>query len=88
MALLLGVRVIRLGDWDYGNQDGGELHAGTVTMPDGLSGSTLPKNVVFIAWDCGTVANYLIDSPNINIRVFDNAQSGTVFCVYLRMIKI
>jgi hypothetical protein len=73
---LSGLRVIRCGESVFGEQDGGEFHAGTVSASDILSHAVLPKNMIFIAWDSGTIANYCRDSLPFDLRVFDNAQAG------------
>jgi len=74
-----GLRVIRCGEWKYGDQDGGEGHAGTVCLPTKITMDCLPRGMVFVAWDSGIIANYWYDSSEdlaFDLRVFDNSQTG------------
>jgi len=78
-----GLRVIRYGDWSYGDQDGGEGHVGTVCLPSKISMDCLPRGMVFVAWDSGVVANYWYDGskngPVCDLRLFDNSQTGRLY---------
>jgi E3 ubiquitin-protein ligase mind-bomb len=75
-----GLRVIRVGEWLYDDQDGGPCNVGTVCTPEKIRPDSLPKNMVFVAWDTGTVANYCFDGDDesrvVDLRVFDNSQTG------------
>lgn len=64
----VGLRVVRGPDWNWGKQDGGERHVGTVTRYES------PKEVV-VVWDSGTAANYRCSNP-YDIRVLDSAGAG------------
>ena len=66
--LAVGLRVVRGPDWNWGKQDGGEKHVGTVTRYES------PKEVV-VVWDSGTMANYRCSNP-YDIRVLDSAGAG------------
>lgn len=66
--LAVGLRVVRGPDWNWGKQDGGERHVGTVTRYES------PKEVV-VVWDSGTMANYRCSNP-YDIRVLDSAGAG------------
>ena len=59
MLPLKGVRVVRGPDWRYGDQDGGEGHAGTVIDSSDLNHFG-PKTVTVI-WDTGVKALYRTD---------------------------
>ena len=77
-----GLRVIRYGDWTYGDQDGGEGHVGTISLPTMITMECLPHSMVFITWDSGVIANYWYDGidsePVCDLRVLDNSQTGTL----------
>jgi len=77
-----GLRVIRYGEWKYGDQDGGEGHVGTVSLPTKITMECLPHGMVFVTWDSGVIANYWYDDHGddnltCDLRVFDNSQTGT-----------
>jgi len=76
-----GLRVIRFGEWKYDEQDGGQGHVGTICMPTKIAMESLPHGMVFVAWDCGIIANYWYDGDDdddlrCDLRVFDNSQIG------------
>jgi len=56
MSPLKGVRVVRGPDWKYGDQDGGEGHAGTVIDSSDLN--YLGPKTVTVIWDTGVKAQY------------------------------
>ena len=56
MSPLKGVRVVRGPDWKYGDQDGGEGHAGTVIDSSDLN--YLGPKTVTVIWDTGVTALY------------------------------
>lgn len=56
MSPLKGVRVVRGPDWRYGDQDGGEGHAGTVIDSSDLN--YLGPKTVTVIWDTGVKALY------------------------------
>ena len=56
MSPLKGLRVVRGPDWKYGDQDGGEGHAGTIINSADLDHFG-PKTVTVI-WDSGVKAQY------------------------------
>ena len=82
--LQAGLRVVRGPDWNWGDQDGGEGHIGTVVKPrvGGQQRKTVTRDVVFVRWDNGVVANYRIDGSR-DLRVLRSAPSGEnglLFC--------
>ncbi len=63
MSHLNGLRVVRGPDWRWGDQDGGEGHAGTVCTVkyDRLTGhrkDLLPGGLVYVNWDTGDWGKY------------------------------
>ena len=57
-GLELGARVIRGVDWQWGDQDGGVGHVGTIVL---LGHSGLPgclPGTVMVLWDNGVLQNY------------------------------
>jgi len=83
-----GLRVIRYGNWNYGDQDGGEGHSGTICLPTKITMDALPQGMVFVAWDSGIIANYWYCNGDANLscdlRVFDNSQTGRVSYCHLQ----
>lgn len=86
--LEVGLRVVRGQDWKWGEQDGGEGHAGTVVEigkppPAGNLGTThnttdkTPDKTAIIQWDQGSRSNYRIGYQGAyDLLVFDNAAAG------------
>lgn len=72
-----GIRIVRGPDWNWGNQDGGEGHVGTV-CEIGKSGTVgSPDKTVVVQWDNGTRTNYRVGyTGKYDLRVIDNAQIG------------
>jgi len=88
-----GLRVIRYGDWNYSDQDGGEGHVGTVCLPTKIKMDALPHGMVFVAWDSGVIANYWYDGSDdsqltCDLRVFDNSQTGRLLTHRLEEIVV
>jgi len=65
---LIGTRVVRGPDWDWGEQDGGDGHVGT------LRKCKNSKEVV-VVWDHGIAANYRCNSSH-DLRILDSAPAG------------
>ncbi|XP_012288301.1 E3 ubiquitin-protein ligase MIB2 [Orussus abietinus] len=86
--LEVGLRVVRGQDWKWGNQDGGEGHAGTVIEigkppSSGNSGTNAnpvdktPDKTVIVQWDYGSRSNYRIGYHGaFDLLIFDNAAAG------------
>ena len=55
---ILGTRVVRGRDWEWGNQDGGEGCVGTVVQIGQDKKSPFTTQLVWIQWDCRGKANY------------------------------
>ena len=75
-----GVRVVRGPDWCWTEQDGGDGHVGTVVEPrishvGGRRHRTVTRDVVFVRWDIGVVANYRV-SGSCDLRVLRSAPAG------------
>jgi len=73
----LGLRVVRGTNWQWGEQDGGEGHVGTVVKPGMQSCDVVVSNTVFVLWDSGQLANYRVGRDTAyDLRQFDNAAAG------------
>ncbi|XP_020622118.1 E3 ubiquitin-protein ligase MIB2-like isoform X3 [Orbicella faveolata] len=74
---ILGTRVVRGRDWEWGNQDGGEGCVGTVVEIGEDKKSPFTPQLVWIQWDCGTKANYRagFDGKH-DLRVFETGNQG------------
>ncbi|XP_049797382.1 E3 ubiquitin-protein ligase MIB2 [Schistocerca nitens] len=73
----LGVRVVRGPDWCWGEQDGGEGHAGTVVEVGRTGSGTSPEGTVVVQWDAGMRTNYRTGYQGAyDLRVVDNAPAG------------
>lgn len=71
MEPVLGMRVVRGPDWDWGDQDGGMGYVGTVVGVDQV------QKGVTVQWDMGHQCNYRCGIDNkFDIRVLDSAQIG------------
>lgn len=66
-ALMLPLQV-RGVDWKWGDQDGGDGHAGTVRSFESAEG-------VVVVWDNGTAANYRCAGA-FDLRIFDSSATG------------
>jgi len=55
MSSLIGLRVVRGPDWKWGDQDGGEGFAGTVTNI--IQSEPLSRSVT-VVWDSGLKGHY------------------------------
>ena len=75
-----GLRVVRGPDWEWGDQDGGEGHVGTVvevgetSVSDGGGG-----RAVVVQWDCGESrpCTYRCGlGGKFDLRVLDSAPTG------------
>ena len=72
-GMCLGLRVVRGPDWEWGDQDGGEGHVGTV-VEDEIS---LNKSVV-VQWDCTERICYRCGhDEKYDLRVLDRGPAGT-----------
>ena len=78
VPFLLGLRVVRGPDWEWGDQDGGEGHVGTVVEVGEPSVSDGGRAVV-VQWDYGTErpCNYRCGlERKYDLRVLDSASTG------------
>ena len=70
MEPVLGLRVVRGPDWEWGDQDGGEGFVGTVA---GLE----EDGSVIVQWDTGQRCRYRCGQDDkFDLRVLDTAQIG------------
>ncbi|XP_071944966.1 E3 ubiquitin-protein ligase MIB1-like [Antedon mediterranea] len=70
-----GIRVVRGPDWNWGVQDGGEGHVGTIVFPKETD--ELKSNATFVNWDKGLRANYRTGhGQKFDLLVFDTAPAG------------
>ena len=76
MALKPGFRVVRGPDWQWGDQDGGEGHVGTVVEVGHPSESDGGRAVV-VQWDCGERCRYRCGvEGKYDLGVLDSAPAG------------
>jgi len=70
---LVGVRCIRGPDWQWGDQDGGIGHVGTIVEPSG----PCAQGTVVVVWDYGFQQNYRAGQGGAyDLRMLDNASTG------------
>ena len=75
MEVQVDLRVVRGPDWEWGDQDGGEGHVGTVVEVGESSVSDRGRAVV-VQWDCGERCKYRCGlDGKYDLRVLDNAPS-------------
>lgn len=83
----VGLRVVRGHSWAWGDQDGGEGHAGTVievgkppassASSSGGSSEKTPDKTAIVQWDGGSRSNYRIGYQGAyDLLLFDNAAAG------------
>ena len=80
MEIQVGLRVVRGPDWEWGDQDGGEGHVGTVVEVPEKSASFEGDHheYVVVQWDYGKRFRYRCGvEGQYDLRVFDSAPSGT-----------
>ena len=76
MKVLVGLRVVRGPDWEWGDQDGGEGHVGTV-VEVGEPISSSGGRAVVVQWDCGNRCKYRCGvGKKHHLRVFDTGPTG------------
>ena len=76
MEARVALRVVRGPDWEWGDQDGGEGHVGTV-VEVGESANE-GGGAVVVQWDCGERCKYRCGlDGKYDLRVLDNATAGT-----------
>ena len=69
---MLGVRVVRGPDWEWGDQDGGEGFVGTVVGAEEGSGK------VVVQWDMGQSHSYRSGyAGKYDLRILDSAPAGS-----------
>ena len=67
----IGLRVVRGPDWEWGDQDGGEGHVGTVVELD------VARRAAVVQWDCAERCLYRCGHDNkYDLRVFDRGPTG------------
>ena len=83
MKPVLGLRVVRGPDWEWGDQDGGEGFVGTVV------GAEEGGRVATIQWDMGYRSRYRCGHEDkSDIRVLDNAQIGSLLPLHVRLLFV
>ena len=76
MEVQVGLRVVRGPDWEWGDQDGGEGHVGTVVEVGEPPVSDGGRAVV-VQWDCGERCKYRCGlEGKYDLRVLDSASTG------------
>jgi len=55
---MVGIRVVRGPDWKWGDQDGGEGHAGTIIPTSDSDLKLHGPRTVTVQWDSGLKASY------------------------------
>ena len=74
---LLGTRVVRGQDWEWGNQDGGEGFVGTVAQVGKDKKSLATAQLVYVQWDCGGKHDYRAGiEKKHDLRVFSLTNGG------------
>ena len=75
MEVIPGLRVVRGPDWEWGDQDGGEGHVGTVVeVGEPVSDE---GGVVVVQWDYGERCKYRCGlDGKYDLRVLDGAPAG------------
>ena len=74
---LLGTRVVRGQDWEWGNQDGGEGFVGTVVQVGRDKKSPVTEQLVYVQWDCGGKHNYRAGiEKKHDLRIFSLTNGG------------
>nr|XP_058964216.1 E3 ubiquitin-protein ligase MIB2-like isoform X3 [Pocillopora verrucosa] len=79
---LLGTRVVRGQDWEWGNQDGGEGFVGTVVQVGRDKKSPVTEQLVYVQWDCGGKHNYragIEKKHDLRIFSFTNGDAKHLF---------
>ena len=67
----IGLRVVRGPDWEWGDQDGGEGHVGTVVELD------VARRAAVVQWDCTERCLYRCGHDSkYDLRVFDSGPTG------------
>ena len=75
---VLGLRVVRGPDWEWGDQDGGEGYVGTVVGLEGGGGA------VVVQWDTGQRCRYRCgEQGKYDLRILDSGPSGNVVGIEL-----
>ena len=68
-----GLRVVRGRDWQFGDEDGGEGHVGTVVeIGELIDGG---RRVV-VQWDCGKRCNYRCGDGKFELRILKKNYTG------------
>jgi E3 ubiquitin-protein ligase mind-bomb len=76
MEVQMGLRVVRGPDWEWGDQDGGEGHVGTV-VEVGEPPVSHGGRAVIVLWDCGERCEYRCGlEGKYDLRVLDSAPAG------------
>ena len=74
--VLVGLRVVRGPDWEWGEQDGGEGCVGTV-VEVGEAVNVEGGRPVVVQWDCGEKCRYRCGvEGKYDLRVLDSAPTG------------
>ena len=73
---IVGLRVVRGPDWEWGDQDGGEGHVGTLVEIGEPLVSDGSRSVV-VKWDSGvrSICRYGVDGK-FDLRVLDKGPAG------------
>ena len=82
MDVQLGLRVVRGPDWEWGDQDGGEGHVGTVVEVGDQDIANQPRSAT-VQWDSGERSKYRCGiEEKYDLRVLDNAPTGRYSFVF------
>ena len=74
MQVSVGLRVVRGPDWEWGDQDGGEGHVGTVVE---VEKARAGARAAIIQWDCGQRCRYRCGvQGKYDLRAIDGAPTG------------
>lgn len=72
LQIKLGTRVMRGPNWSYKCEDNGEGFLGTIVA------FNQSERRVEVIWDTGRRGQYRADPEQYDLRIFDNAQTGTI----------
>jgi hypothetical protein len=76
---ICGTRVVRGPDWQYGKQDGGEGHVGTVKTFENESNNE--QQAVMVVWDHGEIGRNYRCQTHFDLRVLDNSATGKIYLI-------
>ena len=77
---ICGTRVVRGPDWEYGKQDGGEGHVGTIKTFENKNNEQGEANVI---WDHGEIGTHYRCYTHFDLRILDNSATGKISSIFM-----